>query len=221
MIKVYGRLSSSNVQRVLWLASELGLEVERETVGGTFGGNDAPDYRAMNPTGRVPTLQDGETTIWESDAILRYLAATYGAGGPFWPETPAERATADSWLVWQAINLGPRMDAVFFRTVRKPRAEHDPDELAPHVARLAEPYRFIDAGLSRAPFLSGDVFGLADIPAAIWTYRYLNLAIERPDLPNLAAWFERVSARPVFPKLVAQPFGSCLEEWLEHERAVA
>ncbi len=221
MITVLGRRNSSNVQRVLWTLQELGLEYENHTVGGSFGHADPEAYRALNPTGMVPTLQDGALTLWESEAIMRYLAARYGAGGPLWPEDPAARAPADAWLSWIATTLGPSFMAVFQRTIRVKRAEQDPAALAPLAEALGERFLMLDAGLGRTPFLSGEAFGLADIPAAILAYRYGALPISRPATPNLDAWYAGVAERPAFKPTVALPIGSCLEEWLEHERAIA
>ena len=220
MIIVHGRRNSSNVQRVLWALAELGVTYDRRTVGGSFGGGGAPEYQAMNPTGMVPTLQDGDLTIWESEAILRYLAASYGAGS-LWPEAPRDRALADQWLAWTASTLVPAFSKVFHNTVRLPRAEQDFAALAPDIAKLNAVMTFLDAGLRRGPdYLGGAAFSYGDIPAAILVYRYLGLEIERPDLPSLMAWWEQIKARPACQAHVMLPFGTCHEEWAAHERAL-
>lgn len=220
MIIVHGRRNSSNVQRVVWALVELGLPYERRTVGGSFGGGDSPEYRAMNPTEMVPTLQDGDLTLWESDAILRYLAATYGAGS-LWPQTPRDRALADQWLAWTASTLVPAFGKVFHNTVRLPRAEQDFVALAPDIAKLNAAMTFLDAGLCDGPdYVGGAAFSYGDIPPVILVYRYLGLQIERPDLPHLSAWWERIKARPAFQEHVMLPFGTCHEEWEAHERAL-
>src|SRR5690349_16958947 len=123
-ITVWGRLDSVNVQKVVWALGELGLAYEHVPAGGKFGGLDAPAYRAMNPNGKVPTLRDGELVVWESHAIVRYLAATYGAG-TLWPADPKARAITDQWTDWTATTFQPAWIEVFWKFVRTPKVEHD------------------------------------------------------------------------------------------------
>lgn len=221
MITLYGRRNSSNVQRVIWALAELGVAHERLNVGGSFGGVDTAEYKARNPTGMVPTLQDGDLAIWESEAILRYLAAKYGEGS-LWPARPEDRARGDRWLAWTNTVMAPAFSAVFFKTIRCPRAEQDLPALQPQMDRLNEAMAFFDRVLAGEPgHLAGEAFSYADIPPAILTYRYKNLPMTRPDLPALDAWYDRVSARPAFQEHVALPMGTCLEEWFEQEKALA
>lgn len=226
MITLYGRRNSSNVQRAVWALEELGVGYRRETVGGSFGGTDGPDYRAMNPTGKVPTLLDEtggrRVVIWESEAILRYLAARYGAG-TLWPSAPEDRALGDQWLAWTASTLVPAFSVVFHGTVRTPRAEQDMAALTPAIERLVEVMRFLDAGMARAgsgAWLGGTAFSIADIPAAIIRYRTRALPFAQPDTPALDAWYARIAERPPFRAHVTLPMGTCAEEWLEHEQAL-
>lgn len=220
MITLYGRKNSSNVQRVIWTLEEIGVDYRRVTVGGSFGGTDEPSYRAMNPAGLVPTLRDGDLVVWESAAIMLYLAARFGAGG-LWPTDPAARAKADQWLIWCETTLRPAFGDVFYRTARAPRASQDRAALAPFEATLVETLRVLDRDLEDGrPFLGGAAFTYGDIPIGILTYRAYETLSATPDLPRLSAWYERLQARPAFRTHVMTPLGSCAEEWLENERAL-
>ena len=121
MLKIYGRANSINVQKALWVADECGLAYERTDVGGAFGGNDQPWYRAMNPNGTVPTIDDGGYILWESNAIVRYLARKHGAG-TLWPEDARVNADADRWMDWQATTANPALFAAFWGLCGKQRS---------------------------------------------------------------------------------------------------
>ena len=127
-LRLWGRATSGNVQKPMWFLAELGLEHERIDVGGDFGGNDTPAFLAMNPNGRVPVLEDGDAIIWESNAIVRYLAARYG-GSQFWSDNPALRASADRWMDWAVTTLGPQLIGLFNATVRTPEKDRDPGKI--------------------------------------------------------------------------------------------
>ena len=130
MITVHGRATSSNVQIVMWAIGELGLEHERRDVGHVYGGTDTPEYRAMNPNGLVPTIQDGDMVMWESSAILRYLAAQYG-DGVFWPDDPTVRGPLDMWAEWMKTAFVPAFNlGVFWPLVRTPKADRDEAAIA-------------------------------------------------------------------------------------------
>lgn len=226
MITLFGRKNSSNVQRAVWALEELGVAYERKTVGGSFGGTDTPDYRAMNPTGLVPALVDrtggGDITLWESEAIIRHLAVQYGEG-KIWPSDAAGQARVNQWLAWAGSTLVPAFGPVFYGTVRSPRAAQDFAALAPAVERLFEAVRFLDAGLARNgadDWLGGPAFSIADIPAGILMYRTKALPFDQPATPALDAWYARLTERPAFKAHVMLPMGSCAEEWLVHEKAL-
>jgi glutathione S-transferase len=206
MLKVWGRRSSFNVQKVMWLVGELGLAHEHIPAGGSFGGLDAPEFRAMNPHGRVPVVQDGPVTVWESHAVLRYLAARY-APGSFWPEAPADRALIDGWMDWSQTALQPDfLNGVFWGYYRTPEAERDLPAIEKSLARCAEHFRLLDAMLRTQPFLTGDSLSLADIPAGTSLYRFYELDIERPELPHVEAWYRRLQMRPAYREHVMIPF---------------
>ncbi len=186
MLTVWGRRSSYNVQKVLWLIGELGLAHEHVAAGGDFGGLDAPAFRAMNPHGRVPVVRDGVVTVWESHAILRYLAVTYGRDR-FWPEDAAARSHVDRWMDWSQTSLQPDfLMGVFWGFYRTPEHRRDRPAIDAAVARCAAHMRLLDGLLADRPFLTGEGLTLADVSAGTALYRYFSLGIRRPDVPNVA-----------------------------------
>lgn len=206
MIRIWGRRSSFNVQKVLWLAGEMGFPYEPVRAGGDFGGLETPAFRALNPHGRIPVLQDGDVTVWESHAILRYLAARYGQGG-FWDDDPAIRARADGWMDWAQTALQPAfLGGVFWGYYRTPEAERAWPAIRASLAATTALLRLLDAILATRPFLDGERLSLADIPAGTVFYRYFELDIERPPLPNVEAWYARLQARPAYREHVMVPF---------------
>lgn len=206
MLKVWGRASSFNAQKVLWLLDELSLSYEHIPAGGSFGRLDEPAFRAMNPHGRVPVLEDDGLAIWESHAILRYLAAKYGADC-FWSDDPGTRSLADRWMDWSETTLQPDfLTGVFWGYYRTPDARRDWPAINRSIARCAEHFRQLDAMLVTRPFLLGSALSLADIPIATSLYRYFELDIERPGIPNVRAWYERLQQRPAYRTHVMRPF---------------
>ncbi len=207
MLRIWGRRSSFNTQKVLWLVGELRLPHEHIPAGGSFGRLDDADFRAMNPHGRVPVIEDDGGTVWESHACLRYLAATYGKGA-FWSDDPAARAVVDGWMDWSQTTLQPAfLNGVFWGYYRTPEAQRNAPAIARNLARCAEYFGLLDGMLQMRPFLLGDALSLADIPIATSLYRYFELDIERPALPHVEAWYERLQARPAYREHVMLPFG--------------
>jgi glutathione S-transferase len=207
MVKVWGRHSSFNVQKVLWLADELGLAYEHIPAGGDYGGLEEPEFRKLNPNGLVPVLQDGDLSIWESHAILRYLAARHGAPH-FWPDDPAARSYADRWMDWSQTALQPAfLGGVFWGYYRTPEDQRDWPQIRNALKRCEALFRRLDEALAGQDFLLGERLSLADIPAATSLYRYFELDIERPALPNVEAWYGRLQRRPAYQRNVMLPFG--------------
>ena len=204
-LTLWGRLSSCNVQKAVWLLEELALPYTRIDAGGDFGGLDDPAYLAMNPHGRVPTLKDGDVVVWESEAILRYLAARYGAPA-LWSDDPAERAEVDQWLAWTAASLYRDWIDLFWLCVRTPAAQQDAAEIERLRRRTAERYAFLDGQLAGRNYVAGDAFSLADVTAGMTLYRWYEMPIERPLLPRLEAWYARLRERPAYRKAVCIPF---------------
>ncbi len=197
MLTIWGRKSSSNVQAVMWCVGELGLDYQRHDVGLKYGGNDTPEFLAMNPNGTVPVLQDGDhQPLWESGAILRYLANAYGQD-PFWPADPHARSQVDKWAEWAKINVALGFTSpVFWRVVRTAKANRDPVAIAKAVAALGVILKIAEHQLDRHEFLAGDAFTLADIQFGHVLYRYFDIDITRPDLPAIAGYYQRLTGRP-------------------------
>lgn len=215
-ITLWGRRNSANVQKATWALGELGLEYRRERVGGSFGGTKTPEYLAMNPNGLVPTLQDGDFTLWESDAILRYLARTYGRG-TLWPEDPAQAALADQWTTWTTSTLFPKLFPLFYAQAFTPKAEQDFSGLGDAAKALGATIEVLDAALEGRAYLAGDDFTYGDIGPAIVARRVLMLPFGAPEAPNAARWLEGMRARPAYAAHVDFPLGFCREDWLENE----
>jgi glutathione S-transferase len=195
MLKVWGRKTSSNVRKVLWCLAELNLEFDRVDLGGPFGGNDDPAYRAINPNGLVPTLEDGDTIIWESNSIIRYLSAIHGKG-TLWPEDPAARSEADRWMDWQLFALNSTVGFLFRETTRKEEADWDQDAIAVAKEAAIVYVKMLDAHLADRPFVAGDTLTMGDIPVGFFINRWKLLDITHPALANLDAWHDRLKARP-------------------------
>jgi glutathione S-transferase len=206
---VWGRATSSNVMKVLWGLGELGLPFERIDVGGAFGKTDTAEYRAMNPTGLVPTLQEGTFTLWESNAILRYLAHVHAGDSALWPAHPQARATIDHWMDAQQTVLNRSMTLVFWGLVRTPPDKRDLTAVAAAIEETAKAWRMIEAGLSRQAYIAGADFTLCDIPWGVHAHRWFGmdyLGLTRPDLPALRAWYDRLLERPAYRQhVVATP----------------
>ena len=207
MLQIWGRRNAFNVQKVLWLAGELGLPFVRMPAGGSEGPLDTPVFLALNPHGKVPVIQDADgTVVWESHSILRYLAARYGPGR-FWDEDPARRSQAERWMDWAQASLQPAfLQGVFWGYYRTPPERRDEQAVAAAVARSAECFGALDRWLATRPYLAGDALTLADIPAGTHLYRYFELDIDRPALPHVQAWYERLQQRPAYREHVMVPF---------------
>lgn len=201
MLTIWGRTNSHNVKKVLWLAEELALPYRRHDVGGQFGMDEA--YRAKNPNALIPTIDDGDLTLWESNSIVRYLGARYGAG-TLWPNDPAVRAIGDKWMDWQH-GFAPIFVEAFKGLVRTPETERDPAAIAASAAAAGKALAIVDDALSRTPWLSGADIGVGDIPMGVYAYSYFTLPIERPALPHVQAWYDRLAARPAYRKAVMIP----------------
>jgi glutathione S-transferase len=219
MIKVHGRRSSINVQKVLWTLGELGRPFERETIGGGFGGNDTPAFRAMNPNGLIPVLQDGDITMFESNAIVRYLAARYGEGR-LRPRAPRELALAEQWMEWQQTTLGPLVSTIFMNRVRSPPEKADRTALAAAEGKLIGVLGIADARLAQSPWFAGADFTMGDIVAGCLVWRLMQVEMEKPEVPHIRRWFEALQERPAYRQWVMVPVGRNPQEWTAHERAL-
>ena len=207
MLKILGRANSVNVMKVLWAADEMGLDYERTDVGGAFGGNDQPWYRAMNPNGVVPTIDDDGYVLWESNSIVRYLAAKHAAGS-LWSRDPAARGAAERWMDWQLTTIQGGMTTLFWGLIRTPEEKRDLAAIEAARTATAVLWQRLDAHLASRAFVAGDNFTMGDIPVGCMAFRWMELPFRRDDLPampHLRAWYERLLARPAYQKNVANP----------------
>jgi len=216
---VYGRRSSINVQKVLWSLAELGKEFTRESVGGGFGGNDTPAYRAMNPNGLIPVLRDGDVVMFESNAIVRYLAIRYGSGSLL-PKEPKALAAAEQWMEWSQTTLAPPVSALFFNQVRTPTEKADRKAMADAEARLQAVLPIADRALAHSAFLAGDSLTIGDIVLGCFRWRLDGLAWKRPATPNVDRWFAALKQRPAYKQWIMVPVGRSPAEWAAHEKAL-
>ncbi|AJY39785.1 glutathione S-transferase [Burkholderia humptydooensis] len=206
-LTIWGRRDSFNVQKVLWLLDERALRYDWRPAGGGYGGLDDPEFLRMNPHGRIPVLRDGAHAIWESHAIVRYLAAAYGDDA-LWPPDPLARSQADRWIDWMLATLQPDfLTGVFWGYYRTPEPRRRWDAIRRDVARCARHFGVLDRQLADRPFLGGERLGLADVCIGVSLYRYYGLDIERPSLPNVERWYARLQARPAYRRNVMLPFG--------------
>lgn len=202
MLKIWGRKNSTNVRKVLWCAHELGVDFESVDAGGAFGLVDEPDYRARNPNGLVPTLEDGDLVLWESNAIVRYLCAEYGDESGWYLDDPRRRAQADKWMDWTTSSLAPVFRPLFWGLLRTPADQQDWVAINAAHKACAHLLSIADQALAHQPYLSGDEIGMGDIPLGCFVYAWFEMPTERPDMHHLQAWYERLKARPAYQAAV-------------------
>jgi len=205
-LTVWGRANSVNVQKVLWCLAELDLAYERIDAGMAFGKNDQPEYLAMNPNGRVPTLIDGDYVLWESNSIMRYLNLAHGKGSPIYPQDAPARAAVDRWLDWTLSTLQPVDRPVFWALVRTPKEKRDMAAIQKDVDAEAVVWRIPEALLARRRYIEGERFTIADIALGAFARRWFGVeGVSKPTLPNLERWFAEISKRPGFIKYLSAP----------------
>jgi glutathione S-transferase len=204
VLRIWGRSNSINVQKVLWCCGELDIRYQRVDVGGPFGGNREPEYLRLNPNGLVPTISDSGFVLWESNAIVRYLAAKHGMG-TLCPEDLAERADADRWMDWQMGTLWANFRPVFVGLIRTPPEKRDRAHIATATSKTTENLAMLDAHLAGREYVTGAAFTMADIPLGVTVYRWFSLEIERPPMPNLEDWYKRLCARSPYIATVMLP----------------
>ena len=197
MLKIWGRRNSINVQKVLWCCGELALQFDRVDAGMQFGVNNTPEYKAMNPNGLVPTIDDAGFVLWESHAIVRYLARKHGTG-KLWPEDARVAADADRWMEWYSTTLWLNVRPVFWNLVRTPPEKRNMAEVEEHRKKLAANLEIVDRHLSDRDYLAGAAFTMGDIPMGVAAFRWFNMPIERPAYRHLERWYKRLCERPAF-----------------------
>jgi len=202
MLKIYGVKTSSNVQKVLWCCGELGLAFQREEIGGAFGNNRSPGYLALNPNGLVPTIDEDGFVLWESNVIVRYLSAKYGMG-TLCPADLRQRADTERWMDWQQTALVPHMGVAFRAMLRQPPDKIPEEQVRVAVQKAGDNWRILNARLSDRPFVGGPALTMGDIALGNAVHRWFKLSIERPDLPQLKRWYERLCERPSYREHIA------------------
>lgn len=196
MIRVWGRASSSNVQKVLWALDELDQPFEHRAVGGPYGGTDQPDFTALTPMRRIPVIEDDGFVLWESHAILRYLARLHG--GALHRGTPQQTALVDQWMDFSLVHWQPAMTTIFWQLVRLPPSQRSDLLMANAMEDLHQATSVLEGRLTQSPWLAGDRFTIADIAAGTLLYRYFDFEIDRPTRPVLARWYETLQTRAAF-----------------------
>ena len=199
MLKILGRRTSGNAQKVLWCCDELGIAYEREDFGRGFGNNHEPPYLALNPNGRVPTLVDDGFVLWESNAIVRYLCAKHGMG-KLCPSELQRRADMERWMDWQQTTLRPHFHAL--SNALQNTVPPNGTALESLKTPLDDAWKILDAQLAKQPFIAGVNLTMADIPFCYIVNRWYRLPIEHRGLTNVKAWYERLCERPAFRRNV-------------------
>ena len=199
MIKIWGRNTSSNVQKAMWAVGELGLAHTRIDVGGAFGMNKEPKYLAMNPNGLVPTLEEEDGfLLWESNTIVRYLAGKHDKTGALEPKDAKQRALASQWMDWQLSVVGPAITPVFWGLIRTPAEKRDMAAIKAGIEKTVAAMQMLETQLGKTQFVAGGAFSYGDIPVGVMCYRYVQLVPDRPSMPNLDRWYAAISSRKAF-----------------------
>jgi glutathione S-transferase len=203
MLRIWGRISSINVQKVVWCADELGLAYERIDAGGKFGRNDTPEYLAMNPNGLVPVIDEDGFVLYESNAIVRYFVGR--SPSPLWPTDARVRADADRWMEWQSTSYSPAMRDAFWQLIRTPEARRDAGLVEASRDKSEKLTAILERQLIGRRNLTGDAFTAADIVVGCAVHRWLNLPLARTLCPNVERWYASLKARPASRQVTAQP----------------
>jgi glutathione S-transferase len=199
MLKIWGRNTSSNVQKAMWAVGELKLEHTRIDVGGAFGKTKEPAYLAMNPNSLVPTLEEEDGfTLWESNSIVRYLAGKHDKSCVLEPKDAKQRALASQWMDWQLSVVAPAIHAAFWGLIRTPAEKRDLAAIKASQDKTTAAMKMLDAQLGKTPFVAGPSFSYGDIPVGVMCYRYRQLVPGRPPTPNLDLWYDAIAKRKPF-----------------------
>jgi len=204
MLKLWGRINSINVQKVLWALAELNVPYERTDAGLQFGVVNEPFYRRMNPNGRVPTIEDGGFVLWESNAIVRYLSAKHGAG-TLWPNDPRQRADADRWMDWTTSTVAPALTPVFWGLIRTPPEKRNMASIEAEAEKVGQAFQALEQSLEGRDHVAGKSFTMGDIPLGAFVHRWYALAVKRPKLPRVEAYYQRLQQRAPYKKHVMLP----------------
>ena len=204
MLKIWGRKNSVNVQKVLWCCEEIGIEYERIDAGGEFGIVQTPQYLRLNPNALVPTIDDDGFVLWESHAIVRYLAAKHADRG-LWPDDLKVRAEVDQWMDWSSSTFLRVLVPLFLGLIRTPVDQRDPQVLEDSRLKTVAALAILNSHLETRVFVAGPNFTVSDIALGCAIWRWMALPIERPSSPSVQRWFEALWLRPAYQKVVMLP----------------
>ncbi|MFO1361297.1 MAG: glutathione S-transferase [Burkholderiales bacterium] len=200
MLKIWGRVNSINVQKVMWTVAELNVPHTRVDAGMAFGVVGTPEYRALNPNGRVPTIDYDGFVLWESNTIVRYLYARHGPA-----RTLEESYAAEKWMDWVLATLAAPVTTAFWQLIRTPAEKRDDGAVAAAVEQAADAFKIADDALASQPYLSGRALSMGDVPLGCFVHRWLNLPVERPAHPNITRYYERLQSHPAYRQHVMIP----------------
>ncbi len=201
MLKILGRATSTNVQKVLWFCDDQGRDYDHDNdIGGAFGRNDTPEYLAMNPNGRVPVVIDGAHVMWESNSIIRYLARQ--SKSELYPSDFAARQIVERWMDWELSLLAPRHVPMFIGMVRTKPEDRNQAAMDAALVQWNAAMQILDDQLAENAYVAGETFTLADIPIAPIAHRWFNLDIDRIEAPNIKRWYASFSGNAAFEKWV-------------------
>jgi len=198
MLKIWGRVNSINVQKVMWAVTELKIPHERADAGMAFGVVNTPEYRRMNPNGRVPTIDYDGFVLWESNVIVRYLYAKHGPR-----RTLEEGYGAEKWMDWTTSTVAAPITTIFWQLIRTAPEKRDMAAVEAALKQAGDVFKIADDALAAQPYMSGPQFGMGDIPFGCFVNRWYGLPIQRPAHANLGRYYERLKARPAFQQNVA------------------
>ena len=213
MLEVWGRKNANQVIQVLWTLSELGIEYKRHSIGTNPGDLETEKYKLLNPNSKIPTIRDNGFVLWESHAVIRYLAKQYGLGS-LYPDDPQKAAISDQWMTWSTDSFMGTFFPIFWQLVRTEKKDRDYTKIAEMTKKSSDILKVLDGHLVNNRFVAGDNFTFGDIPLGVLIHKYFVLNIERPSLPGIEAWYQRLSDRPAFKQHAMQPFGNSPSEFL-------
>ena len=205
MLELWGRPNAYNVQKALWILRELDLEFIHHDLGSRPGDLDSEEFLAINPHARIPVLRDGEDVIWESNTILRYLAARYSPDD-LWPSDPLQRSKAERWMDWELGRLQPDFIDLFWSYYRTPAAARDQKRIDAARERCRADMQQLADHLGQREYLGGDRFSMGDIPCAVCLYRYFEMGLECERPQALMRWYQSLCERPAYRQTIMLPF---------------
>ncbi|WP_122739540.1 glutathione S-transferase family protein [Pseudomonas viridiflava] len=196
MLRILGKASSINVRKVLWACEELAIPFTQEDWGSDFRSTNNAAFLKLNPNAMVPVIIDGDFVLWESNTIIRYLAAQYG-GEHLYSRAPKARARVDQWMDWQSSDLNTSWTYAFMSLARRSANFQDADAVAASLSMWSRHMQVLNSQLEKTgAYVAGEQFSLADIAVGLSVNRWFETPFEHPDLPAVNGYYERLSHRP-------------------------